>query len=135
MDAVRHRDLPVDVAARELKSITKPSDTLLVWGYEPWLFSSTHLRSALRYPTTQYIYDSPYQYSRVGPEIVNGIQATKPNFIVVTPWEYDPPRLAQPDRWKAEFVGILAKNYSQVWQADGFTIYELQATGPPHPES
>jgi hypothetical protein len=38
-DAVRHRDTPVDVAARELKRIAKPSDTLLVWGYEPWLFS------------------------------------------------------------------------------------------------
>src|ERR1700743_3603784 len=111
-DAVRHRDTPVDAAARELKSIAKPSDTLLVWGYEPWLFSSTRLRSALHYPTTQYIYDSPYQYPRVGKEILTGMEASVPDWVVVTPWEYAPTWLTQPDRVESAFMSNLHADYA-----------------------
>jgi hypothetical protein len=132
-DAVRHRDTPVDAAARELKSIAKPSDTLLVWGYEPWLFSSTHLRSALRYPTTQYIYDSPYQYPRVGKEILTGMEASVPDWVVVTPWEYAPTWLTQPDRIESAFMSNLHADYTPVWQQDGFTIYR-RLTALPLPQ-
>jgi hypothetical protein len=123
-EVVRHRDTPVDVAARELKLLAKPSDTLLVWGYEPWLFSSTHLRSALRYPTTQYIYDSPYQYPRVGKEILTGMQTSPPDWVVLTPWEYTPTWLTQPDRVESTFMSNLHADYALVWQQDGFTIYK-----------
>jgi hypothetical protein len=124
-DVVLHRrkEIPVDTAARELQRISTPSNTLLVWGYEPWLFSSTHLRSALRYPTTQYIYDSPRSYAAVGSEILGGMQVTPPDFVVVTPWEYSPPWLHQSDPVQEKFKRILQSSYAEVWQADSFTIY------------
>jgi hypothetical protein len=123
-DVMRHRDTPVDETARELKLIAKPSDTLLVWGYEPWLFSSTHLRSALRYPTTQYMYDSPYQYPRVGKEILTGMQTSPPDWVVVAPGEYTPAWLTQPDRMESAFMSNLHAHYALAWQQDGFTIYK-----------
>jgi 4-amino-4-deoxy-L-arabinose transferase-like glycosyltransferase len=83
------KPLAVDVAAFELRQIAAPSNTLLVWGFEPWLFSTTHMRNALRYPTTQYIYDSPRSYIQVGNEILNGMRTSPPDFVVVTPWNFE----------------------------------------------
>ena len=119
-----HREFtPVDVAAFQLRAIATPSSTLLVWGFEPWLFSSTHLRNALRYPTTQYIYDSPRSYIDVGNEILNGMRTSPPDFVVVTPSEsvINWPHSSDPVR--DQFQQILQRSYRDVWNEDSYRIY------------
>jgi hypothetical protein len=125
-DAISHqrKDMPVDVVARQLQQIASPSSSLLVWGYEPWLFSSTHLRSALRYPTTQYIYDSPRSYAAIGNDVLKGMQATPPDFVVVTPSVYWQPWLHESDPVQDGFKVILANSYVAVWKEYSFTIYK-----------
>jgi hypothetical protein len=120
-----HRKLtPVDVAAYELRQIATPSSTLLVWGFEPWLFSSTHLHNALRYPTTQYIYDSPRSYRDVGNEILNGMRTSPPDLVVMTPSN---PEINWPlpsDPVQGKFREILRNSYTEVWNEDSYRIYK-----------
>jgi hypothetical protein len=114
----------VDVAAWKLRQISTPSGTLLVWGYEPWLFSATHLRNALRYPTTQYIYDSPRSYAQVGDEILSGMRTTPPDFVVVTPWNIEINWPLQSDPVQKQFRQILQSSYTDVWNEDSYRIYK-----------
>ena len=121
---LHHRNLtPVDVAAFQLREIATPSSTLLVWGFEPWLFSSTHLHNALRYPTTQYIYDSPRSYTDVGNEILNGMRTSPPDFVVVTPSDSVINWPHQSDPVQEQFRDILQKSYKEVWNEDSYRIY------------
>ena len=81
----RQKVRPIDAAAMELQQLAKPSSTVFVWGFQPYIFYATHLRSAFCFPTSQYIYDSPSAYAEVGQDILNGMRTTPPDFIVLTP--------------------------------------------------
>lgn len=115
--------LPVDEAAMELQRIAPRSSTLLVWGYEPSLFYATHLRNASKYPTTQYIYDSPRSYAEVGSVVLNGMRTSPPDFVVITPWDLRMTWPHQSDPVRDEFMAIVQKSYVEVWQKDSYLIY------------
>jgi hypothetical protein len=120
----RHKVTQIDVTAMQLQQIAEPSSTVFVWGFEPWVFSSTHLRNALRFPTSQYIYDSPRSYAEVGREILSGMQTTPPNFVVVTPSEMSINWPLESDPVKDEFMGMLQKSYTKVWEKDSYLLYK-----------
>ncbi|HTA79032.1 MAG TPA: hypothetical protein VK720_05765 [Terracidiphilus sp.] len=119
-----HDSIPVEVAATELKRIAPSSSTVFVWGFEPWMLSDTHLRSAFRFPTAQYIYDSPRAYDVVGREILSGMQTTPPDFVVLTPWFFNMGWPHQSDPVQDEFMAIVHKSYAKVWEKDSFSLYK-----------
>lgn len=120
----QHNVIPVEIAATELKRIAPPSSTVFVWGFEPWILSDTHLRSAFRFPTAQYIYDSPRAYDAVGHEILSGMQTTPPDYVVITPWVFTKtwPHLSDPVQ--DEFKAIVQQSYTKVWEKDSFSLYK-----------
>jgi hypothetical protein len=120
---IRRQGVAVNDAVAMLRHLAKPSSTLLVWGYEPSLFSATHLRSALRYPTTQYIYDSPLSYSEVGTVVLNGMSAASPDYVVVTPWDFQMKWAHKSDTVHAAFLADLQRSYVEVWTKDSYSIY------------
>ncbi len=114
----------IENTATELQRIAAPSSTVFVWGFEPWMLSSTHLRNAFRFPTSQYIYDSPHSYDEVGHEVLGGMQTTPPDYVVLTPridsirWPHES------DPVKDEFMAILQRSYTRVWDQDSFELYK-----------
>jgi hypothetical protein len=120
----RHDVIPVEVAATELKRIAPPSSTVFVWGFEPWILSDTHLHSAFRFPTAQYIYDSPRAYDVVGREILNGMQTAPPDYVVLTPWVFNMSWPHPSDPVQNEFMAIVQKSYTKVWEKDSFSLYK-----------
>lgn len=119
----RREVLPVDTVAWELRQIAPRSSTLIVWGFEPSLFYSTHLRNAIRYPTTQYIYDSPRSYADVGATVINGMRSTPPDFVVITPWNFSMNWPHESDPVHDEFMAIVQQSYVQVWEGYSYFIY------------
>jgi len=119
-----HQVIPVEVAAAELHQIAQPSSTVFVWGFEPYIFSSTHLRSAFRFPTSQYIYDSPRAYDEVGREVLADMQTAPPDYVVLTPWGFSMNWPHQSDVVQARFMTILQKSYTKFWDKDSFSLYK-----------
>lgn len=118
------RVIPVEVAAMELQQTAAPSSTVFVWGFEPSIFSSTHLRNALRFPTSQYIYDSPRSYDVVGHEILSGMHATPPDYVVLAPWTFSMNWPHKSDWVQDEFMAILQSSYTRVWEKDSYQLYK-----------
>jgi hypothetical protein len=124
----RRQLLPVDGVAWELQQLAPPSSTLMVWGFEPSLFYSTHLRNIIRYPTTQYIYDSPRSYVDVGAEILHGMESTPPDFVVIAPWNFSMSWPHQSDPVHDGFMSIVQQSYGKVWEGQSFSIYRRRST-------
>jgi hypothetical protein len=124
----QHHQWEIENAARELQGIAAPSSTVFVWGFEPWMLSYTHLYNAFRFPTSQYIYDSPHAYREVGHEILSGMQTTPPDYVVLTPridsikWPH------QSDPVRDQFMTIVQQSYTKVWDQDSFAIYKCNRT-------
>lgn len=120
-------ETPVDVAAAQLQRIAAPSSTVFVWGFEPSIFSSTHLRNAFRFPTSQYIYDSPRSYEEVGQEVLTGMKTTPPDYVVLTPQAYFATASRHSelvrDPVQDEFMAIVHKGYTKVWEQNSFGLY------------
>lgn len=108
----------------QIKKMAKPDSTLLVWGYQPWLFYGTQLRPASRYESTSYVYDSPLSYSRVGGEISESLRTAPPDFIVVLlNVEWNSHWRVESDTFKAGFDKKLRESYEKVWQGEGYLLY------------
>jgi hypothetical protein len=118
---------PEDAVVEQIQKAAKPGSTLLVSGYQPWLFYATQLRPATRYESTSYVYDSPMSYSRVGSEILNGFQASPPDLVVVM---LDVKMSARwnvgIDTFKDEFDRRLRESYSEIWRDEEFKLYRLR---------
>ena len=117
---------PIDDVAQELRRVATPSSTLFVWGYEPWLFYSTHLHNGIRYPTTIYLYDSPSSYHQAGSTILRGMATNPPEFVVVSDSN-------QPLTWKLgddvvknEFDAKLNRLYRKIWHKGLYNLYEIR---------
>jgi hypothetical protein len=120
----RNRSVQADqLMVEEIQRVAAPSSSLLVWGYEPWLFYSSGLRSALRYPSTHYIYDSPRSYDQIGREILNGMRTSPPDFVVVSTMDLGMFRPIGADPVKEQFGAILNESYKEVAQVQLYRLY------------
>lgn len=121
---VAHGGLRADQPiVEELKRLAKPSSSLLVWGYDPWVFYSTHLRNALLYPSTHYIYGSPASYRDIGEQILSGMHSTPPDFVVVSPEGLEVVWPMKSDPVKEQFDAILSASYIEVARAEAYRLY------------
>ncbi len=114
---------PDEIVSRELRRVSSPGDTLIVFGYEPWIFYSTQLHSVSRYRDTHYVYDSARSYFQIGHEILKDIQKTPPDFIIVGPpaeADWLPP---DGDPFKDQFMEIVKHSYVEFSQAQGYLLY------------
>lgn len=123
----QQRDVaPDEMVSRELRRVAVPGNTLMVCGYEPWIFYSTPLRNVSRYPYTFFVYLSPSSYDQVGHEILKDMRTTPPDFVVVSP-VLEP----QDDGWippngdpfKDQFMGIVKHSYVEFSQILGYELY------------
>ena len=121
------RDITSDeIVSRELRRVAVPGNTLMVSGYEPWMFYSTPLRNASRYPYTFFVYLSPSSYDQVGHEILKDMRTTPPDFVVVAP-DSGP----QNDNWippdgdpfNHQFMEIVKHSYVEFSQIQGYGLY------------
>jgi 4-amino-4-deoxy-L-arabinose transferase-like glycosyltransferase len=112
-----------DLAAKELRRVSNAGNTLIVYGFEPWIFYSTQLGSISRYHSTHYVYDSARSYSQIGHEILNDMQRTPPDFIVIGPpaeADWFPPA---GDPFKDEFMEIVKNSYVEFSEVPGYALY------------
>jgi hypothetical protein len=114
---------PDELMVEEIRRVATPSSSLLVWGYEPWLFYSSGLRSALRYPSTNYIYGSLRSYDQIGREILNGMRTSPPDFVVVSTENRETSRPVPADPVKKQFEAILGESYTEVAHVQSYWLY------------
>jgi hypothetical protein len=112
-----------DLMAEKIRRAAGPSSSLLVWGYQPWLFYSTGLITAVRYTSTHYIYDSPYSYDSVGQDLLRRMRTTPPDFVVIVIAGFEKPSwLLGPDRVEDEFNAIIGDSYVDIDSVQGMRL-------------
>jgi Dolichyl-phosphate-mannose-protein mannosyltransferase len=120
---------PDEIVASQLRALSSPANTLLVFGYDPWILYSSQLSPTSRFRDTHYVYDSPRSYLQIGNEILHGMQTAPPDFIVVIPRHLDDPG-PNPSRadtfadpFKARFMQIVSQSYVEISDVQGYQIY------------
>jgi hypothetical protein len=114
---------PDEIASTELRKVSAAGNTLMVFGYEPWIFYSTQLGSVSRFHSTHYVYDSARSYDQIGHEILKDIQKTPPDFIVIGPpaeADWLPP---DGDPFKDRFMEIVRNSYVEFSDTPGYALY------------
>jgi hypothetical protein len=119
-----HSAQPDELMVKEIQRLATPSSSLLVWGYAPWLLYATQLRSALRYPSTHYIYDSPRSYDQIGREILDGMRTTPPDFVVVSAADLEVFWPIRADPVKKQFGKLLSESYTEVTHVQSYGLYK-----------
>lgn len=116
--------------AAELKRIASPTDTILVWGYEPWIPYTTELRSASRFTSSYFIYDSSKSYRQVGSELLYALDTHPPTWIVLEQEALNEayedegvPSAFTDDPVKRSFVASLQQSYVDVWSDPAIALY------------
>ena len=87
------------------------------------MFYSTGLRSALRYPSTNYIYGSLRSYDLIGREILNGMRTSPPDLVVVSTENRETSRPVPADPVKKQFDAMLAESYTEVAHVQPYLLY------------
>ena len=114
---------PDEMASTELRKVSVAGNTLMVFGYEPWIFYSTQLGSVSRYRSTHYVYDSARSYDQIGHEILKDIRKTPPDFIVIGPPAEADWRQQDGDPFKDQFMEIVRNSYVEFSATPGYALY------------
>lgn len=125
----RRDSTPDEIVSSQLRALSNPGNTLLVFGYDPWILYSSQLQPASRFQSTHYVYGSPRSYFQIGNEILDEMQAAPPDFIVVVPRlsadSDQSPARAGPftDSFKDRLMQIVSHSYVQVSDVQGYLLY------------
>ena len=114
------------IVASQLAATTRPDDTILIWGFEPLLYSL-----AARKPASRFLYDYPLmprfsRHARYVRQLMNDLHAHPPAVILVL--HDDVNDLEQQDSATQlaalpELAAYVQRGYAQAWSAGRFTAY------------
>lgn len=119
-------------AAAHLKEAGEPGQTLFTWNFVPALYLETGMRSPIRLASAQYLSDSPQSARRFGPEIITGLTASPPAFLVDGGPPPEGPSEAG-EAYHAAYRELLARRYSLTYEESGPTglrVYRRRARSP-----
>lgn len=73
---------PEELVAAYLNKVRKPGDTLFIWNYLPMIYFETEMPSPTVLPDAHYLRDCRNCREMFGPELLNQLKSSPPNFIV-----------------------------------------------------
>lgn len=112
-------------AADQVAALTTPSDTVYLWGYDALLFFLSHRQSASRYGFNYPVRVDPTGARKA--EVMGQITLHPPKLIVVQTADSNsllPNSSAAALPTFPELQAELSDRYTQIWQNDGYIIYQ-----------
>lgn len=106
-------------AATYINDHKSTSDLMFTWQFRPGMYRLANTHTVMRWDSAHYIYDFPAAYQLIGPELMSGLRATPPRFVVYDCSSFD----NKADVIRTQMVDLLAAQYRLVYTAGATCVY------------